>query len=175
MKPAVFLDRDGVINETNKHVAHVSEFEFYPQVFEALRLLEDFHLVIVTNQSGLSTGLVKKEHYDELTRHMLESLKEKGINIKGVYECPHADEEHYCRKPNIGMVEKAVKEHDIDLTKSFVVGDSSRDIRLANNLGIPGILVKTGLAGMDGHVEHEPHYVAENILDAARYIKERFK
>jgi len=170
-KPAVFLDRDGVINKATDHIKHISEFEIYPEAFKALKLLkDDFHLIVVTNQSGLSTGLIKQEHYDEIKKFLIESMDAEGITLKAIYECPHHDDNHFCRKPNTGMIEQAVEEHDIDLSRSFMIGDSTRDINMANRLGIPAILVKTGLAGNDKEFPMQPDYVAENILHAAEIV-----
>ncbi|MEZ0322892.1 MAG: D-glycero-beta-D-manno-heptose 1,7-bisphosphate 7-phosphatase [Hydrogenothermaceae bacterium] len=172
---AVFLDRDGVINVDKGYVHKIEEFEFYPNVFEALRKLQDagFKLFVVTNQSGIAVGYYTEEDFLKLTDYMLKEFEKKGIKIDKVYYCPHHENgivPEYsfkcdCRKPESGMIRQAIKEFGIDPKKSFLIGDKENDILAAHKENIKAILVKTG-QGLKYIDNTTADYIAEDILDA---------
>ena len=140
MKKAVFLDRDGVINEDSGYVSKISDFKFINGVFEALRGFKElgYLLIIVTNQSGISRGFYTLKDFENLNKFMLSEFEKNGIEIKKVYFCPHSPEENCeCRKPKAGMILAGIKEFDIDVSKSILIGDKPSDIEAANvaNLG----------------------------------------
>lgn len=147
MNKAVFLDRDGTINVDKHYLYKIEEFEFLPGVVECLRRLHEagFLLVIITNQSGIARGYYTEEDYLKLNRWMIKTLLEKNVPIDASYYCPHlpdADVERYrmvceCRKPKLGLFQKAVRELDICLSESFAIGDRLRDLSICNN-GAPG-------------------------------------
>jgi len=176
MNRAIFLDRDGVINrELKKYTEMWDEFEFLPNVFEALKLLSktDYKLVIVTNQGGIGAGLYTKEDLEEIHKKMLEEFSKYDIRIDTIKYCPHIDEDNCeCRKPKPGMILEAAKEFDIDLSKSWMVGDKTKDIKAAENAKVgKTILVKTGFGGKEpGALEATQDFIAEDILDAANII-----
>ncbi len=176
---AVFLDRDGVINVDKGYVHKIEDFQFYPGVFEALKLLQDagYKLLIVTNQSGIALDYYTEEDFFRLTDYMLSEFKKRGINIDKVYYCPHHEngtnpkytKKCDCRKPASGMIRQGIKEFNIDPSKSFLVGDKENDIKAAHKEGIKAILVKTG-QGLKYIDKTQADYVAEDLLDAVKNI-----
>ncbi len=172
---AVFLDRDGVINKDYGYVHRVEDFEVYPQVFPALKKLQEagFKLFIVTNQSGIAVGYYTEEDFKKVTDYMLSLFDKEGIKIEKVYYCPHHPEgiipeltkKCDCRKPESGMIKQAIKEFNIDPKKSFLIGDKETDIQAAHKEGIKAALVKTG-QGKKYINQTSADYIAEDILDA---------
>jgi D-glycero-D-manno-heptose 1,7-bisphosphate phosphatase len=184
-KPAVFIDRDGTINEQLGYINHLSRFVILPGVSEAVRLLNknDWWAIIVSNQGGVARGYYPMELVDEIHAFLKSSLKEQGATIDGIFFCPHHpagvlpeySSECDCRKPETGLVDKAREAFDIDMSNSYVVGDRHVDIELASRLNLKGVLVKTGY-GL-GEMEYiipekrlKPHHVAEDLLDAVKWI-----
>jgi D-glycero-D-manno-heptose 1,7-bisphosphate phosphatase len=184
-KPAVFLDRDGTINEQMGYINHLSRFVIFPGVVEAVRLLNthEFWAIVLTNQGGVARGYYPIELMHEIHDFLKRSLKNKGAIIDGIFYCPHHpagivpeySTECDCRKPKTGLVHQALEAFDIDMTKSYVVGDRHVDIELASCLGIDGILVKTGY-GL-GEIDYvlpqhpaKPSYIAQDLLGAVEWI-----
>jgi len=171
---AVFLDRDGVINEDYGYVYKIEDFHIYPYVIPALKKLQKagFKLIIVTNQSGIGVGYYTEEDFKKITDYMLNTFEKEGINIDSVYYCPHHPEgviPEYtmkcdCRKPNSGMIKQGIKEFNIDPASSFLIGDKENDIKAAHKEGITAALVKTG-QGTKYVKNTEADYIGENILD----------
>jgi len=174
-KKAVFLDRDGVINEDKGYVHKIKDFFIYPEVFPALRKLQEsgFKLIVITNQSGIAVGYYTEEDFHNITKYMLNLLEKEDIKIEKVYYCPHHPEgiipelkmKCNCRKPESGMIKQAIKEFDIDPSNSFLIGDKETDIMAGHKEGIKSILVKTG-QGMKYVKDTKADFVAKNILDA---------
>ncbi|MCH1516589.1 MAG: D-glycero-beta-D-manno-heptose 1,7-bisphosphate 7-phosphatase [Alphaproteobacteria bacterium] len=138
---AIFLDRDGVINEDLGYVHHKSQFRFIKGVFEALASLQrlGFKLIVVTNQAGIARGYYSEEEFASLTTYMLSELNKQGVVIDKVMHCPHHPEftgKCECRKPAPGMILAAAKDLKIDLQNSFMVGDKLSDIRAGLRSGI---------------------------------------
>lgn len=148
MQKAVFLDRDGVINIEKNYLYKIEDFEFIDGVFDSLHYLQDlgYQLFIITNQSGIGRGYYSLEDFDKLTSWMLEEFSKKCIKISQVELCPHSpDENCICRKPKTGMIENIIKNYEIDLENSWLIGDKSSDIKCAKNANILNtIQVKTG-------------------------------
>ena len=139
MQKALFLDRDGIINIDHGYVSKIENFEFTEGIFDFLHLFikKGYALFIVTNQSGIGRGYYSQEDFDTLTLWMLSALKKQNIHIESVEHCYHAPEMNCsCRKPATGMVDKIVKNHDIDLDNSWMIGDKQSDIDLAHNTTI---------------------------------------
>ncbi len=154
-KRAVFLDRDGVINVDNGYVAKVDDFEFIEGVIEACQKLKEkgYLLVVITNQSGIARGYFSEEQFHTLTEWMDWSLADRGVDLDGIYYCPHHAEKGIgefkvdcdCRKPKPGMLLSAVEELNIDVSKSVLVGDKVSDIQAGIAAGVKtNYLVKTG-------------------------------
>ena len=153
--PAIFLDRDGVINVDTGYVYLVDDFKFIDGVIDALLKLKQkgYLLVVVTNQSGIARGMFTEEQFMSLTEWMDWSLADRGVDLDGIYFCPHHPSEgsdQYrksctCRKPGPDMILDAVKHLDIDLTRSYMVGDKPSDMKAAINAGVAHkILLETG-------------------------------
>jgi len=184
-KPAVFIDRDGTINEQRGYINHLSRFELLPGVIDAVKLLNknNFFAIIVTNQSGVAFGYYPVSLVHQVHQLMTKSLERQGATIDGIFYCPHHPKgtvpeftaDCDCRKPKTGLVNQALKTFDIDMSNSYVVGDRYVDIELAIRLNLTGVLVKTGY-GL-GEMEYvipemplKPNHVAEDLLDAVKWI-----
>lgn len=151
MKKAIFLDRDGTINVEKNYLYKIEDFEFLPRVIDALKILQDagFCLIIVTNQSGIARGFYSEEDLRRLHDWMTDSLLKQGIKIEHIYYCPHHPEasvDKYrknCeyRKPGIGMYMHAVADFDIDLEKSYAIGDKLRDCAICKMTECKGFLI----------------------------------
>ena len=184
-RPAVFIDRDGTINEQMGYINHLSRFHLLPGVAEAIRLLNknDFLVIIITNQSGVARGYFTMELLHEVHSLMIETLRRDGANIDAVFFCPHypggkVPEYSYecdCRKPRTGLIDQARDAFDIDMSGSYLVGDHTTDLELAHRCNLEGIMVRTGY-GM-GEISYilqqisiKPCYIAEDLLDAVKWI-----
>lgn len=187
---AVFLDRDGTINEEVGYVNHLSRFRFIPAVFRGLKLINNLGLlsIVITNQGGIARGFFDEKFLKKLHAKMLDSLKKSGAKIDEIYYCPHnphGSVKKYavrcnCRKPATGMVEKAMKDFNISLKNSYYVGDQKRDIEFGKRLGLITILVKTGYGKGEIYFNKfnnrlKPDYIAEDLLDAAKWIQKNEK
>jgi D-glycero-D-manno-heptose 1,7-bisphosphate phosphatase len=182
--PAIFIDRDGTINEDIGYASHPDELNIYSFAAEAIRLINDAGLkvIIVTNQSGIARGLYDEAMLATIHEKLMCELERGGARIDAIYYCPHhpriGDQTYKkdcaCRKPQIAMLEQAAREHRINLAKSFVIGDKASDINLATNAGARGVLVMTGYGGETlANIERfpcHPAIVAEDLLAAVRLI-----
>jgi D,D-heptose 1,7-bisphosphate phosphatase len=180
---AVFLDRDGTLNEDPGYLGNPALVKLFPGTGEALSILKnelDFKLVVITNQSGIARGLINKEMVNSIHNKINELLSEDNVSIDAFYYCPaHPDfnnkEESLCRKPSPQMVFKAADDLKINLKESYFVGDSVTDIECGMNAGVKTILVKTG-NGEDSfsilkNQNKFPTFVAQNILEVSSIIK----
>jgi D-glycero-D-manno-heptose 1,7-bisphosphate phosphatase len=178
MRAAVFLDRDGVINENRAdYVKRWEEFVFLPHVFEPLQQLarNDLLTIIVTNQSAINRGLVSRETVEAIHRRMCEVISRHGGRIDAVLTCPHRpDEKCRCRKPEPGLLLQAAERFDLDLPRCYVIGDALCDIALGLAVGCRPILVLTGL----GREElprlikegYSGYHVAADLVEAVELI-----
>lgn len=151
MNKAVFLDRDGTLNVEKNYLYKIEDFEFLPGVIEGLKLLQDagYLLIIITNQSGIARGYYTEDDFNRLNNWMLNKLTEYGVNITKVYYCPHlpnATVEAYrkncdCRKPQLGLFYKAIKDFNIDVSQSFAIGDKMRDLSICQQKECQGVLI----------------------------------
>ena len=155
-RPAVFLDRDGVINRRRlDHVKSWSDFEFLPTALDALRALRDdgATAVVVTNQSAIGRGLMTFAELERIHHRMLDQVRAIGGYIAAVYSCPHTpDAGCSCRKPATGLLELAADELQLSLSDSVLVGDSVSDLGAARSAGCQPVLVSEGsdVAWRDG-------------------------
>lgn len=175
-RTAVFLDRDGVINEKaaeHDYIKKWAEFKFLPNAIKAIKELNGkFLVIIVSNQRGIARSLMTLGDFDDINAKMKEELSKNGARVDGVYFCPHDSKDNCeCRKPKIGMVKKAEKDFNIDLKDSYFIGDSSSDILCGKNAGLIAIGVKTGEGCKDCRVK--PDYMFEDILEAVNFIMKK--
>ena len=143
---AVFLDRDGTIIEDRGHLRDPSEVMFFPDTIDALRRLQEhFLLFIVTNQPGVSEGIVSKNDVEQVNAYVVRQLADADVGITNVYVCPHKRSDGcQCIKHNPYFLRRAAHDYRVDLLRSFVVGDHPYDIELAVNVAACGIFVMTG-------------------------------
>ena len=179
----VFLDRDGVINVDRKdYVRSWSEFRFLPGVFEAIRLLNKnkIRAVVVTNQSAVNRGLMSINTLKEIHRKMLTEIRKHGGRIEAIYYCPHTPSENCdCRKPKPGMVLKAMRDLQIDLTSSYVVGDSEKEVELARSLEMKCVQISEKIPGKPSTKGHGWTFKwpvrAQSLHEAVSYISQDLK
>jgi D-glycero-D-manno-heptose 1,7-bisphosphate phosphatase len=177
-RPAIFLDRDGTINEEMGYINHLSRFRLLPEAGPAIRRLNEAGLpvVVITNQSGAARGYFPATLVDEVHRHLHNLLAQAGARVDAIYTCLHGpDADCSCRKPRPGLLLKSALDLDLDLSRSYLVGDRYKDIETAANAGVAGILVLTGYGRgeyehFDEHSQPQPVHVAENLLDAVEFI-----
>jgi D-glycero-D-manno-heptose 1,7-bisphosphate phosphatase len=184
-KPAVFLDRDGTINEQMGYINHTCRFKMLPGAAEAIKKLNDADIpvVVVSNQSGLARGYFPEELLTAVHDKMNKLLAETGAHVDGIYYCPHhpeAKEERFraacnCRKPKPGLVLQASEEMGLDPKRSYLVGDRWSDIKTAANCGATSILVRTGYGRGDEQYigpkqEIQPDFKADDLLEAVTLI-----
>ncbi|MEO0261410.1 MAG: HAD family hydrolase [candidate division WOR-3 bacterium] len=163
---AIFLDRDGTIIKNVPYLNDPEKIEFLPYVIESLKILisNGFTLFIVTNQSGISRGLIKLKELEKIHKRIKEILKKEGIKIKDIVYCPHLPEENCnCRKPKTGLIEVLLKKYKIDLKKSYLIGDKDEDILLAKNIGIKSVSVSD-------KINVKPDFIAKNFKEAVLWI-----
>ena len=183
MQRAVFLDRDGVINKDPPHYAHrLDQLELIPRSDVAIKLLNDlgYLVIVISNQSGVARGYYTEDQISLFNNTLINEIQKKGGNIDAIYYCPHhpyAIIEKYkkncnCRKPQPGMILQAAQEYNIDLKKSFVVGDKLSDIEAGKNAGCQTILVLTG-HGSDEvlKIKTGDCFISSDLFDAVnKYI-----
>lgn len=184
-RPAVFLDRDGTINEEMGYINHPSRFVLLEGVGEAVSALNrsGFLVIVMTNQSGVARGYFPPELLVEIHERMKGLLALKGARIDAIYFCPHHPEgvvPQYrlrcdCRKPKTGMFRQAMRDFEIELERSYVVGDRLKDMEFAKACGLLGIMVETGYGR--GEIEyllsasaHKPAKIAADLREAVEWI-----
>jgi D-glycero-D-manno-heptose 1,7-bisphosphate phosphatase len=183
LRPAVFLDRDGTISEEVGYLNDASQFRMFPFAIDAIRRLNDAKLpvIVVTNQSGVGRGFFPESMVHTVHETMTRQLAAGGAHLNAIYYCPHtSDDECDCRKPKPGLLERAAREHDIDLQRSFVVGDRYGDVELAHGTDCRGILVRTGYGEEDlrenrASWPRQPDFVADDLAAAVDWILRQTK
>src|SRR6476660_2798568 len=146
LMPAVFIDRDGTIMEDTDYCSHPKDVRIFCGGVEALRRLRarGFKIIIITNQSGVGRGLFTLDQYRAVESEVVRQLGD-GL-IDATYYCPDAPGQHSnCRKPAPGMVVQAARDHQIDLYRSFLIGDKEVDVECAHNAGVRAIRVRTAI------------------------------
>ena len=180
MKKAVFLDRDGTLNIDYGYVHDIDHFHFIEGIIEALKKLKEmgYLLVLVTNQSGIARGFFTEEQFLQLTEWMDWSLADRGVDLDGIYYCPHHPEAKFaefkqdcdCRKPKSGMLLQAIEELKIDPSRSIMIGDKVDDLLAGKGAKInTNILVRTGKE-ITPEGESSADYVLDSIADLPRLI-----
>lgn len=153
-RPAVFLDRDGTINEEVKYLGSPHQLRIIPGAAEAIARLNrvGIPVIVVTNQSGIARGYYTEDDVQEVHNYMDKLLADHGASVNAYYYCPHHPDaivkkyavDCECRKPRIGMLSAAAAQENVSLSQAYVVGDKRSDLRAALNAGARGILVRTG-------------------------------
>lgn len=176
-RAAVFLDRDGTLNLDKGYVHRMDDWEWIPGAIDAIAALNKagFLVVIITNQAGIARGYYDEADMNNLHKRINGELKEHGATIDGFYHCPHHPEfgavrECECRKPMPGLIYKARHDLDIDLGRSWLVGDKASDIQAALAAGVKPILVLTGYGKEERTLLGMGINCAENIVKASTDI-----
>jgi D-glycero-D-manno-heptose 1,7-bisphosphate phosphatase len=186
----VFIDRDGTISEEVGYVNHISRYQVYPWTAEAIRNFNEAGLkaIVVTNQAGVARGYFTEELVKQVHEKLVTEMTRAGARFDAIYYCPHhpsVGEPPYrqtcnCRKPKIGMLERAAAEFGIDVAQSYVIGDRYGDIELAQNAGARSIFVLSGY-GL-GEYEYQrqnwkwqPDWVAKDLLEASQVVLQAIK
>lgn len=151
MNKAIFLDRDGTINVEKHYLYKIEDFEFLPGVVDALKTLQKagYLIIIITNQSGIGRGYYTEADFQKLNDWMIFTLKQQGVMIADVYFCPHlpdAEVESYrkdcsCRKPKLGMYQRAILDYNIQIGHSYAIGDKIRDCAICESTPCKGFLI----------------------------------
>jgi D-glycero-D-manno-heptose 1,7-bisphosphate phosphatase len=189
-RPAVFLDRDGTINEQMGYLNHISRLRLLPGAAAAIARLNRAGLAVVaiSNQSGVARGYFPEELVGQVHQRMKALLAEAGARLDGVYYCPHHPQaalpayrvDCLCRKPRPGLVQRAAAELHLDPARSFVVGDQVSDLMLGRAVGAASVLVRTGYGlGEEAYLLAgsgvSPDFTAEDLAGAVDWILERTK
>lgn len=184
-QPAVFLDRDGTINEEVGYVNHPSRFRLFPYSASAIRLLNDsgWLAILVTNQAGVARGYFSEDVFNQTQQRMQQQLEEASARLDAVYYCLHHPtvgvapyrQDCGCRKPKAGLIQCATADFEIELTRSWMVGDRYSDVELARNAGLKSAFVLTGYGRGEWEYQrsdwkYQPDIVCENILEAVQQI-----
>jgi len=177
---AVFLDRDGVLNEEMDQLTQVEDLHVYDFAAEAVKKINetDFMAIVVSNQPMVAKGLMSEKDVQEVHKKLETEIGKKGAKIDAFYYCPHHPEKGFegerpelkieceCRKPEPGLLFQAQKDFNLNLSKSYMVGDQTADILAGKNAGCKTILVETGYGGKDEKYKIEPDFKARNVLEA---------
>lgn len=170
MNKAIFLDRDGTLIEEKNYLSQISDIKILNGTIEGLKLLQkEFLLIIITNQSGVARGYFDENKVKEINNYLENKLLSNGVKITETFYCPHYKNgtikkysiDCNCRKPKIGMIQKAIEKYNIDLSKSYVIGDKDSDIKLAKNCGCKSILIKNN----NYENMEQADYIVDNILE----------
>ena len=182
---AVFIDRDGTLNEEVGYIREPEQVKLFDTSMEAIRRINRSgrKVIVITNQSGVARGFLDESKLAEIHKQLHTTLGDVGAHIDAIYYCPHhprAGELPYrgecsCRKPKPGLLHQAERDFNLDLSSCFVIGDRYLDIEMAHHVGARGILVRTGY----GQSEYDsnrhswprhPDFVADNLQEAVDWI-----
>ena len=169
----VVLDRDGTIIEERHYLSDPDQIKLIPGAAGALRALKKLGLglVVVTNQSAVGRGFFSEARLTEIHQRLLQMLAAENVEVDGVYFCPHVpDDRCLCRKPQVGMVQKAAQELSFDLDQTMVIGDKASDIEMGRRVGATTFLVRTGYgAQIESSVASD--HVVDDLAGAAAIIE----
>jgi D-glycero-D-manno-heptose 1,7-bisphosphate phosphatase len=187
-RPALFMDRDGTISEEVGYVNHPARFRLFPYTAAAIKLLNEngWLAIVVTNQAGVARGYFSEDVIIQIHEQMQRDLQNASAKLDAIYYCAHhpsVGEPPYrldcdCRKPRTGLIDRAAADFQIDLARSWMVGDRYGDVELARNAGLHSAFVLSGYGRGEweyqrGSWQIEPELVAEDLLEAVKTIVER--
>jgi len=182
---AIFLDRDGTLNEEDGHIIAPEQFRLYSFAAEAVRLINQSGrmAIVLTNQSGIARDYFTEATLLKIHERMEESLRLQGARIDAIYYCAHHPDygsppyrlDCDCRKPKPGLIEQATRDFDLDPAKCFVIGDRYRDIEMGHAARARGVMVMTGYGREEYEAQRrdwprQPDHVAEDLLEAVKWI-----
>lgn len=186
---AIFLDRDGTMNVSKGFISKAEDLELIPGTVEAVKAINKSGAlaIVITNQPVIARGECSFEELHNIHNKLKTLLGEKGAFVDDIFYCPHHTDKGFegevpelkfdceCRKPKTGMIKEAVGKYNIDLSQSYMVGDSTMDLEMARNAGVKSVLVNTGFAGNDGKYSRKCDIEAKDLLDAVEKIKADLK
>jgi histidinol-phosphate phosphatase domain len=186
---AIFIDRDGTMNVSKGFISKADDLELIPGTIDAIKAINKSGAlaIVITNQPVIARGECSFEELHNIHNKLKTLLGEKGAFVDDIFYCPHHPDKGFegevpelkfdceCRKPKTGMIDEAVKKYNIDLSKSYMVGDSTMDLETARNAGIKSVLVDTGFAGNDGKYDRNCDIEAKNLFDAVEKIIKDFR
>ena len=186
---AIFLDRDGTMNVSKGFISKAEDLELIPGTIEAVKAINKSGAlaIVITNQPVIARGECSFEELHNIHNKLKTLLGEKGAFVDDIFYCPHHTDKGFegevpelkfdceCRKPKTGMIKEAVGKYNIDLSQSYMVGDSTMDLEMARNAGVKSVLVNTGFAGNDGKYSRKCDIEAKDLLDAVEKIKADLK
>lgn len=186
---AIFIDRDGTMNVSKGFISKADDLELIPGTIDAIKAINKSGAlaIVITNQPVIARGECSFEELHNIHNKLKTLLGEKGAFVDDIFYCPHHPDKGFegevpelkfdceCRKPKTGMIDEAVKKYNIDLSKSYMVGDSTMDLETARNAGIKSVLVNTGFAGNDGKYDRSCDIEADNLFDAVEKIIKDFR
>jgi len=181
---AVFLDRDGTINDHVGLLVRPEELRIRAEVYGALNMLNrsEYLAIVVSNQSVVARNLCSLDDLDDIHRRLETMLGEQHVYLDDLYFCPHHEHAGFpeenkaykvvcsCRKPKTGLIDQAVHRYGIDLADSYLVGDTTVDVQTGKNAGLRTILLATGEGGRDGKYSVQPDATADTLLDAVEQV-----
>ena len=181
---AIFLDRDGVLNEQIDQLSDAKDFKIYDFAPEAVKKINqtDFMAIVVSNQPMIAKGFMTEEEEEEMNKKLETRLGEKGAKVDAIYYCPHHPEKGFegerpalkvareCRKPKPGLLLQAQRDFNINLKESYIIGDQTSDMLAGEKVGCKTVLVETGYAGKDGKYSVHPDFIARNLLEAVQFV-----
>ena len=169
----IFLDRDETLNHDPGYLNDPNKLVLKENVIEGLQLLKlaGYEFIVITNQSGIARGLITREQLDSVHNKLQGMLSKYDLKILKIYYCPDEDDRSGCRKPNPGMIRSALAEFDINLQRSYIIGDRITDIKTGEHFNLPGILLKRSdqpkkTKSLPKNLKHQ----AQDLLEVAHYI-----
>jgi len=180
MNKAVFLDRDGTIIEDVGYISSPSQIKFIPGSIAAIKRLNEagYKVIVITNQAGVARGITTEDMVQTVDKVMHRHILNGGAHLDGLYYCPHHPEHGVypykqaceCRKPHTGLIKKATKDHNIDLSLSFMIGDKVSDIEAGKKAGLKTAFVLTGHGENDkNELKNKPDHIARNLSEAVKW------
>lgn len=179
---AIFIDKDGTLIKDNPYSVDPSKIEFYPEVWESLRLMarRGFLLIVVSNQPGVAKGYFREAELENLISAFRQIFGRRGVPLSGFYYCPHHPQgvvEGYsiacqCRKPNPGLIFRAARHFNVELGRSWMIGDILNDVEAGNRAGCRTIMLdrKYETEWLTGEWR-KPDFIVGNLLEAARIVE----
>jgi len=179
---AIFLDRDGTINHDEGYIGNPNLIKLYDGVAEGIKILKNlgFKIIVISNQSGVTRGLISHKDVKKVNERINKILFEQNTSIDKFYYCPYhpefdSEELSKCRKPSPTMVISAASENNIDLSKSFFIGDKTIDVECGKNAGVIPILLRTTINDEEinqlKNSKNSPNFIASDFIDAVHYIE----
>lgn len=172
----VFIDRDGTINVNVEYLDNPDEFRMYPTVAQGIKLLNKhgFTVIIITNQSGIARGYFSEKTLQEIHQKMNHELSKEGAIIDAIYYCPHHPNDNCdCRKPKTGLFTKAIKDFNIDIKHSYLIGDRMLDVCAGHTIGCKTILVpedKKKVKLEMNETDIKPDYICDEFYSGVQWI-----